>query len=174
MTLLHRFARLAVLAVLWWLTLVLTLAWAWADFRLQFLGSFVDSPLLTLSAALASGSLGLLFASSGFARRHPGHFLSFEEEGGTVSISTDAIADYVAKLSTEFPSVMRMRPRVVPGRHSIDVIVDTRIKAGPQIHEVCDLLRQRVRESLTSGLGISDIGRIEISVSEIVSEHRPG
>ena len=116
---------------------------------------------------------GIVFALSGLSRRRPGHFLSYERNGGAVSISTDAIGEYVGKLATEFPSVIRMRPRVVPGRKSIDVIVDTKVKAGPQIHEVCELLQQRVRETLTEGLGISELGRIEISVSEIVSEHRP-
>ena len=65
-----------------------------------------------------------------------------------------------------------MSPVVVPLRHAIDLIVDVRVKAGPQIHEVCESLQARVRECVTGGLGISEVRRVTISVHEINSEHR--
>ena len=99
--------------------------------------------------------------------------LSFDNEGGTVSISTDAICDYIGKLASEFPSIIRLNPEVIATRNSIDLIVGVRIKAGLHIHEVCKLLQSRIRESVTNGLGISQIRRVEVSVFDIVSEHNP-
>lgn len=100
--------------------------------------------------------------------------LSFDNAGGSVSISTDAICDYIEKLTAEFPSVVKLTPRVVTDHQAIDLVVGVRIKAGPQIHEVCELLQQRVRDSVTQGLGIADIRKVEVSVTDIVSEHKPG
>ncbi len=54
----------------------------------------------------------------------------------------------------------------------IDIIVDLRVKAGPQLHEVCEVLQRRVRETMANGLGISDVRRVEVNVKEISSEHR--
>jgi uncharacterized alkaline shock family protein YloU len=125
------------------------------------------------AAGLALVALAALFAVTGVAGRKRERFLSFDREGGTVSISTEAIADYVAKLMPEFPSVVRMRPSIRPMRRALDIRVDVHVRAGPQIHEVCDLLQRRIRESVTNGLGIADIRRVEVSVREIVSEHRP-
>jgi uncharacterized alkaline shock family protein YloU len=118
--------------------------------------------------------LGLLFVVTGFRRRRRRKFLAFDNEGGTVSISTEAIADYVSKLSREFPSIIKMRPEVVPGKGTVDIVVDVNIKAGPQIHEICETVQQRVRESLANGLGISEVRRVEVNVRDIASEHIPG
>lgn len=125
-----------------------------------------------LSVGLAVFCFGIIFGLSGVRAGPRERFLSFDGENGTVSISTIAIADYLAKLGTEFPSVLRLRPRVMPARRSVDIVLELRVREGPQIHELCDLLQKRVRESLTNGLGINEVRRVEVRVHEIVSEHR--
>ena len=117
--------------------------------------------------------MGVIFAASEYRTRRRERFLSFDNEGGAVSISTEAMADYITKLSTEFPSVVRMRPHVKPTRNGVDLQIDVKVKAGSQVHEVCELLQQRVRERVVDGLGISEIRRVEVNVRDIVSEHRP-
>jgi len=128
-----------------------------------------------VGGAMGVGGLCLLglFLLTGLRPKRRERFLSFDAEGGTVSISTDAIADYVSKLAAEFPSVVRMKPEITPSRGAISINVDVRVKAGPQIHEVCELMQRRIRESVANGLGISEIRRVVVSVSEVVSEHRP-
>ena len=131
------------------------------------------TPLQVVCYGIAVFSFLAIYALTAIPNRRRRRLLSFDNEGGTVSISTDAICDYIGKLSTEFPSVVKLNPEVIAARNSIDLIVGVRIKAGPHIHEVCELLQQRVRESVTNGLGISQIRRVEVSVSDIVSEHKP-
>ncbi len=116
---------------------------------------------------------GVIFALSEYRTRKRERFLSFDNDGGAVSISTEAMVDYITKLTTEFPSVVRMRPHVRPRRGGVDLLVDVRVKAGSQVHEVCELLQQRVRERVVEGLGISEVRRVEVSVKDIVSEHKP-
>lgn len=123
-------------------------------------------------AGVALFCLGLLLALTGNRKKKRSRFLSFDSEKGTVSISTDAIAEYVAKLASEFPSVMKMRPTVVPVKKGIDIVASIEIKAGPQIHEACELLQDRIRQSVTDDLGISQVRRVEVSVGEILSEHK--
>ena len=125
------------------------------------------------AAAVALLCVVSLYALTGINTQKRRKLLSFDNEGGTVSISTEAICDYIAKLGAEFPSIVRLTPAVVTGRNAIDLIIGVRVKAGPQIHEVCELLQQRVRESMTTGLGISQVRRVEVSVTDIVSEHKP-
>jgi uncharacterized alkaline shock family protein YloU len=117
--------------------------------------------------------LGALCAATGWGGRRRTRFLSFEREGGAVSISTEAIADFVSKLAAEFPSVVQMRPEILPSRRGLDIRVAVRVRAGPQIHEVCDLLQRRVRESVAAGMGIAEVRRVEVSVVDIVMEHKP-
>ena len=120
----------------------------------------------------AAVCLAVLMALTGVRKKRKERILSFTNEGGTVSISTSAIADYVAKLADEFPSVVRMQPRVEPRRNMIDIIIDLRVRAGPQIHEVCEVLQRRVRETMVNGLGISEVRRVAVNVKEISPEHK--
>jgi uncharacterized alkaline shock family protein YloU len=173
MKILHRIMGLIVFAVLLGLAIVITMpavSAEWWRVALNLAGERRVDGLLVGGVLLA---VAFLFAVTGLRRKRREHFLSFDEEGGTVSISTEAIADYVAKLAGEFPSIQRMRPKVIPARKSIDIVVDVQIKAGPQIHEVCELLQKRIRETMTTGLGVSEVRRVEVSVRKIICEHRP-
>jgi uncharacterized alkaline shock family protein YloU len=172
MSILHRLVRLVVLIVLFALSLAAVGAATTADLWESAMVLTAENRAAVGWSAAALFFLALLFAATGFRAKHREKFLSFDGEEGTVSISTDAVADYIGKLAAEFPSILRMRPKVVPRKKSIDVVVDLRVKAGPQIHEICELLNQRVRETMTNGLGISDIRHVEVSVREIVSEHK--
>ncbi len=99
-------------------------------------------------------------------------FLAFRNEGGAVNISTQAISEYLGKLAPGFPSIVHMRAEVEPVRRKIDIILHIRIKAGPQLHEICEVLQKRVRESMETGLGIHDVRHVIVRVKEISGEHR--
>lgn len=99
-------------------------------------------------------------------------FLAFRNEGGAVNISTTAISDYLAKLAPSFPSIVKMHAEVQPVRRKIDILVDIRIKAGPQLHEICEVLQKKVRESMETGLGIKDVRHVVVRVKEISPEHK--
>jgi len=116
--------------------------------------------------------VGLLWmlGEDGVARRN--RFLAFRNEGGAVNISTAAISEYLAKLAPSFPSIVQMQAEVQPVRRKIDIVVDIRIKAGPQLHEICEVLQKRVRESMETGLGIKDVRHVIVRVKEISGEHR--
>ncbi len=128
---------------------------------------------LTVSGGLI-WALAILYLLTGRKRKKNSSFLYFNNEGGTVSVSTDAIADYVSKLQSEFPSIVQMKPQIIPSKNAINVLVKVKIKADSQISEVCELLQQRVRESIGTGLGVQQVGKVEVSVVEIISEHVRG
>ena len=170
MTFLHRTVRVLMVAIVLIIgagaiATIFGDVWDYVEVKIEIVR------LAVILSGIALSGLAILFVATGLSRRGSGKFLSFDNEGGTVSISTDAIADYVGKLSSEFPSIVRMKPQVIPGRNAIDIVVKVRIKAGPQINEVCELLQQRIRESVANGLGVSQVRRVEVSVGEIVSEH---
>lgn len=126
-----------------------------------------------LLAGILLLALGVLLMLSEVPRRQRDRFLSFRNEGGAVNISTVAISEYLGKLTSEFPSIVKMVSEVEPRWRRIDIVVDVRIKAGPQLHEICEVLQKRVRESMESGLGIHDVRRVIVRVKEISIEHKP-
>jgi len=135
-------------------------------------GGLAASRVGGMVAGLLLVALGVLLIVTEAPRRRRDRFLSFRNEGGAVNISTEAIAEYIAKLAPAFPSIVRMSPVVEPHRRKVDIVVDVRIKAGPQLHEICEVLQKRVRESMEGGLGIHDVRHVVVRVKEISTEHK--
>jgi len=130
-------------------------------------------------AGIALFCLGLLLALTSERKKSHPDTLFVDSEKGRVSIDTDEIGEYVAKLITEFPSVVKMRPNVIalrnrkdPSKNSIDIVATIEVKAGPQIHEACEILQDRIRDSVVTGLGITRVRRVDVTVGKILSEHR--
>ena len=125
-----------------------------------------------MPAGIALVLFGVVWMMGEMRGTRRNRFLAFRNEGGAVNISTQAISEYLDKLAPSFPSIVHMHAEVEPVRRSIDIIVSIRIKAGPQLHEICEVLQKRVRESMESGLGIKDVRHVVVRVKEISGEHR--
>jgi uncharacterized alkaline shock family protein YloU len=174
MKVLHRLVVLVVFALVLFLGvlgLVAALSDAWWAASLAFAGG-ADGRLYAGCASLGLLSLGLLMGLTGGRRKQRERILALRTENGVVSLTLGAIAEYIGKLAPEFPSVVRMTPTVVPRRGTIDVGMEVSVRGGPQIHEVCEVLQRRVRETLVNGLGIQDVGRVEVRVRDISPEHK--
>lgn len=101
-------------------------------------------------------------------------YLTFKSDGGHVSILLRAVNDFIAKVGEEFAAVISLKPSVIPrGRGSVEIQLDVRVRAGTQIPELCQLLQERVRESVRQSLGISDVRKIEVHIRDIVGTPEP-
>lgn len=102
------------------------------------------------------------------APRHPKmRYISFESGEGSVSISVNAVRDYVRKLSGEFSAVIDIDPKITAEKDRIRMDLNVELVAGVRIPELSQALQSRVRESLRDGLGIMDIDEIKVRVQEI-------
>ncbi|MFH1477420.1 MAG: alkaline shock response membrane anchor protein AmaP [Verrucomicrobiota bacterium] len=101
-------------------------------------------------------------------------FLTFENEGGAISISVKAVNDFLAKLADEFAGVLRLRADVTATRDGhIEVRLDVSVKAGTKVQQLSQVLQQRVRESMRDNLGIAEIHNVKVNVSSIVAAEKP-
>jgi len=101
-------------------------------------------------------------------------FLTFENEGGTISISVKAINDFLAKLADEFAGIIRLRADVSASRDGrIEVRLDVSVRAGTKVQQLSQVLQQRVRESMRDNLGIAEIQTVKVNVSSIVAAEQP-
>lgn len=103
-----------------------------------------------------------------FAPRHPKmRYISFESGEGSVSISVNAVRDYIRKLSGEFSAVIDIDPKITAEKDRIRMDLNVELVSGVRIPELSQALQSRVRESLRDGLGITDIDEIKVRVQEI-------
>lgn len=150
--------------------LTATLSPEWQQYLLSLIKP--DEKLIFISTAVVLFCVGILMILTGIKRKKKERILSFKNDDGVIQISSVAISDYISKLASEFPSVIKMTPEVQPHGNMVDIIVTLRVKAGPQIHEICEVMQRRVRETMVNGLGISDVRRVIVQVKEISPEHK--
>jgi uncharacterized alkaline shock family protein YloU len=152
--------------------LLIAASWWNADdwkYYVKLIGEY--RPVIAIVGVLYIG-LAVLLVVIRFYRRSM-DYLSFDREGGRVSIATKVIEEYIAKIAVEFPAVTKMQPKVTASRDSVDIVVDVRIKAGPQVKEICEILQKRVRDSMYTGLGITQVRYVEVNVRKIVGHAEP-
>ncbi len=115
----------------------------------------------------------LLYLVTLTSRRPKFRTISFNFEGGTVSISVNAVSDFIRKLGDEFGAVISLEPRIRSEKDLISIDLDVKIQTGTRIPELSQLLQDRVRESIRDGLGIVEVREIKVHIREIVGAPPP-
>ncbi len=127
-----------------------------------------------LLAGLGVIALVLVHVVSGcVGRAHGEPYLSFQHNGTTVSILLRAVNEFIGKIGDEFAAIVSLKPCVHARGRSIDIDLELRIRAGTQIPELCQLLQERVRDSLQQNMGLTNIKHIRVQVKELVGEAGP-
>lgn len=121
-----------------------------------------------LSAGIALMSLLCLWLLTSVRRPEPVQYISFDSEGGAVSLSTKAVRDFIQKVGDEFAAVAGLHPVLHVRGGAVDVDLDVRVKSGAHIPELCQMLQERVRESLRDHLGLNDVREVRVNVREII------
>lgn len=144
----------------------------WQQHLLSLITPHEKLVFISIAVALFCTGILIMLTDTKNKKKTKERILSFKNDDGIIQISTVAISDYISKLITEFPSIIKMHPQVVPHGNMVDIVVTLRVKAGPQIHEICEVMQRRVRETMVNGLGISDVRRVIVNVKEISPEHK--
>ncbi len=116
--------------------------------------------------------LSLLYLVTFTPRRPQARYISFESGEGSVSISVNAVRDYIRKLSGEFGAIVSIDPKVRTEKDKLSLDLNVNLVAGARIPELSQALQSRVRESLRDGLGIDEVSEVRVRVQEITGEPR--
>jgi len=163
--------------LIWFFFAVLGIALIHANIPGVTQNAFQFIPLRSLETAGLGGIiilLAMLYLVTFGPRRPKVRYISFESAEGGVSISVNAVRDYIRKLSGEFSAVVSIDPKIRAEKDSLSIDLNVNLVAGARIPELSQALQSRVRESLREGLGIDEIKEIKVLVQEITGEPRSG
>ena len=138
--------------------------------------SFGDQILFYLQAPLTGAFVGALMVLSVLLRWMGGlgskadGFFNFESGEGSVGINVRAIKDFVERTALEFTAVKSVDSTLQSRRKKLEITLRVKVQAGNPIPELSQVMQQRIRESMNDSLGIDQIERITIHISEIVGE----
>lgn len=138
------------------------------DFRDFLFKQVTFNPIYGVVLGLVLLVLILIYLGTFGRSRKNNRFVSFESDSGSVSVSVNAVRDFVRKIGDEFGAVVSLDPRVYPDRNMISIDLNVKIQTGTKLPELSGLLQGRVRECIRDGLGITDVREITVKVQEIV------
>ncbi|MBC8206565.1 MAG: alkaline shock response membrane anchor protein AmaP [Kiritimatiellales bacterium] len=143
------------------------------EFR-DFLFDTVDtSPAVGVIAGLVLVLIVLTYLGTFGSSRPRKRFISFDSDNGSVSISVNAVRDFVRKIGDEFGAVISMDPQIRSEKNLISIDLNVKLQTGSRIPELSQMLQDRVRESIRDGLGIIEVREIKVKVQEIVGAPLP-
>lgn len=96
--------------------------------------------------------------------------VTYEMEGGTVSIRLDAIRDFLARVGQGIPQVASVRPVVRQSEGVVSVVMEMKIRAGSSVPEITRALQERTRHSLAGDLGLTRTAPVEVVITGISGE----
>jgi uncharacterized alkaline shock family protein YloU len=137
-------------------------------FRDFMFDSMTESPFLGVGTGLILILLVLVYLGTFGRNRSRKKYISFESENGSVSISINAVRDFVRKIGEEFGAVVSLDPKIRSERNMLCIDLDVKIQTGTRLPELSEKLQGRVRESIRDGLGIAEIREIKVKVQEMV------
>lgn len=126
--------------------------------------------LRRIAAGVAILVVAVVFAASAFKTGKKRRFISFESEGGSISVSVQAVTDYLSRIADEFAGIKHLEADIVSKEEPLDIRLNLKVKSGANIPELCALVQERVRNGLSANLGIADVKTVKINVMEIVGE----
>ena len=130
-------------------------------------------PVSRLCAGFGLVLAALAFAATAIPAGRRERYISYENKGGTVSVSVKAVTDYLARCASGVPGVERAEAYITSIRPPVEALLNVRVRAGMNVPETCIILQQHVRSSLVDNLGIADIGSVRVNVTEILAPEPP-
>jgi uncharacterized alkaline shock family protein YloU len=97
--------------------------------------------------------------------------ISFKSPNGTVTISNNAITDFVDRICKNYEEVSHSSTKVFPGckkDKGVIVHIDMDILGGTNIPQIIEQLQQNIKRQINELLGIENVGSIEINVLKII------
>jgi uncharacterized alkaline shock family protein YloU len=167
MKLLHRLFKDIIAIMVFIVSITIVIACSTSGFWNDFVLVLGNARFYFLFFGIALFFCNLIYILSGVKNEKRDDCISIEGENGVVTISAQAIRNYIVKLSPEFPSMVKLQPKIISKKRYIDIIVLVRVKPDPQIHEACEVLQKRIRDTLANALGILEVRKIEINIRDI-------
>lgn len=143
------------------------------DFRDLLFNALISGPLYGVAIGILLLLTVLIYVGTFGPARPRKHFISFESEDGSVSISINAVRDFIRKLGDEFSAVISMDPQIRCEKNFVSIDLNVRVQTGSRIPTLSQMLQDRVRESIREGLGIIEVRDIKVNVQEIVGAPLP-
>lgn len=100
-------------------------------------------------------------------QRRKSRFITFDEENGKVSLSVQAIEEFIGKISKGYPEIKQIEPKVFSSKYKINVFARIIYLSGHNVVHFSDNFKRNVRSQLQHILGLERTINIQLSIDQV-------
>lgn len=93
--------------------------------------------------------------------------LAYKTDKGIVQVNTGAISDLVQSVCKKDSDISQLKTKIIPKRKNLNIQIHLRIDSGSCLKSIEETLQSEIRGALRQGLGIENIGFINIIATGI-------
>lgn len=128
----------------------------------------------TIASRPWSGRIGLVLLAAGggiaalkLRELRKEQCIAFDNPGGEVAISLDAVEDFIKRTGGEFHGVRSIVPRIHAGPEGIGIVIRMDIWAGTNIPRLSEEMQSSIKNKVQDALGIN-VSYVSVNVGKIV------
>jgi len=140
---------------------------------------FLHAVTTDVELRLATGlvALGILFLNYLFFKtlatdRQKEKTLAFDNPGGRVTVSVNALEDMVRRVMTKNPDVKEVRSTIKAGRKRLIIQAKVTLNTEVNIPEMTSSLQEAVKSRLQDAIGLEEAVEVHIHVNSMVPASR--
>lgn len=115
--------------------------------------------------------LVILYLLTSSRKTRPAKTISFSGQNGPITISMKAVRDFVQRAGDEFSEILSLQPNLEFRGGALYVELDVRVVAGTHVPELCQMLQERVTDSIHDQLGLKEVKSVRVNVRELVQRN---
>ncbi|MBD3425984.1 MAG: alkaline shock response membrane anchor protein AmaP [Candidatus Omnitrophica bacterium] len=96
--------------------------------------------------------------------------LSFQNPDGEVTVSLNAIEEYIHKVAKSIPGIKDVRSKVDISKKGIEIITDVTLSAGSNIPQVTEAIQMEVRDKVQGMLGIEEKVNVKMHIKKVMTK----
>jgi uncharacterized alkaline shock family protein YloU len=124
-----------------------------------------------LGLALVAVGAGVILLKMRELRRE--QCIAFDNPGGEVAISMDAVEDFIKRTGKEFPGVKSLVPRLHAGPEGVGIAIRMDVWSGANIPKLSEEMQNAIKNKVQDSLGIN-VSYVSVSVGTIAGGSEEG
>ena len=123
--------------------------------------------LFSIKLAILILLLEMGYFIAGFNARRKNRFITFEGDSEKVSLSVQAIEEFIVKVSMGFPEIKGIQAKVFASKNKINVLVRITYLSGHNVASFSENYKRHIRSQLQNILGLDRAIQIQISIDRV-------
>jgi uncharacterized alkaline shock family protein YloU len=140
-------------------------------FDINLILSYIEAPenkVMFIQLGVLIWIVALIIIYSSYVLSQEEKELLFRNAYGDVRVTKKAIEDFVNRMCIQEPNIRRSKPKIVIKKKYVRVSLNVALTSDIPISQATSELQVKVKESLETGIGISNVKMVTIKVDEII------